>query len=243
MNAIDLFIIYLACGAPFGVYYFFQNRSPEKSKLFWIKTLFNFLFWIPFAFAFLRHSGSFKILSPNKSAETSLKPAVEEAKVHSIVKQIEKLFLASDLKISVYQWRETIERYIGLTFAIRTDALISDAETDFFRIGERDEKRIELGAKCLNRRNRKRLLFHQIEARKDFLHLINQLIEFHSEREDLQRSATELLQTLADFEALDEFKRMSGGVRQTEDRFGVSESEQDLWKPETPKLSPAKQIS
>jgi len=246
MNPIDLFIIYLACGAPFGVYYFFQNREPVKSKLFWCKTFLNFLFWMPFAFILLRQNKSFKILSLFGSDKFELKNAEQEANIHMTVKQIEKVFLESRLEISVYEFRETIERYVGLTIAGQTNAAeISgtefSAQTEFFRVTR--AKNIELGAICLNRRNRKRLFRHQTEARKDFLNLINQLLEFNSDKKKLERSAIELVRILKDLEARKELEEMFVRALQTGNRFSVSETEKDLWKPEVPKLSPVKKIS
>lgn len=244
MNPIDLFIIYLACGAPFGVYYFFQNRAPVKSNLLWFKTFLNFFFWIPFAFLLLRRNKSFTTLSLFGSDKSALENSEQEANLHPTVKQIERVFLESNLEISVYEFREIIERYIGLTIAYQTDAAqISDAETELFRISRAKNKNIELGAICLNRRNRKRLVRHQTEARKDFLQLINQLLKFDSDDvKKLEHSAFELVIILKDSEARNKLEKMFACRLQTGTRFSVTETEKDLWKPEIPRLSPAKQI-
>ena len=50
MNWNDLIIIYLACGAPFAVYYYLQNRNLNEKNYLYLKTLFRFLVWIPDAF-------------------------------------------------------------------------------------------------------------------------------------------------------------------------------------------------
>jgi len=243
MNPIDLFIIYLACGAPFGVYYFFQNRTPAKSKLLWCKTFLNFFFWIPFAFLLLRRSEIFRNLSLFVLDKLLIKNPEQDLNLHPTVKQIERVFLKSSLEISVYEFREIIERYIGLTIAGQKDAAqISDAETEFFHISRAENKNIELGAICLNRRNRKRLFLHQTEARKDFLHLIAQLLEFNSDEKKVKHPAIELVIALKDLEARTKLEKMFARWLQTGNRFSVNETEKDLWKPEIPKLSPAKQI-
>jgi len=241
MNAIDLFIIYLACGAPFGVYYFFQNRSSAKSKLLWFKTLLNFFFWLLPAFRLLRQNKNFRrVFGTDKSLPEN---SERQINLHSCGKQIEKIFLAGNLETSVYEFREVIERYIGLTIAAQQDAAqISGAENEFFRAASRTQN-VESGARCLTRRNRKRLVLHQTEARKDFLHLINQLFGFDSDVKKLEQSAIEFVLILRDPEAQVELEEMFARSVQTADRLSVHQTEKDLWKTETPKPSPVKQLS
>jgi hypothetical protein len=52
MNLIDFFIIYLACGAPFGVYYFLQHRGGLDSRLLWLKRCSTLFFGCPLLFYF-----------------------------------------------------------------------------------------------------------------------------------------------------------------------------------------------
>jgi len=243
MNPIDLFIIYLACGASFGVYYFFHNRTPVVSHLLWFKAFLIFFFWMPFAFLLLLQNKNFRILSSFCSDNFLSDGSGWKVNLHSTVKQIEKVLRESNLKISVYEFREVIERYIGLTIAAQTDVReISAAETEFSRLSRANNKNIELGAKCLNRRNRKRLFLHQTEARKDFLHLLDQLLKFNSDEMKLEHSAIELVTILKDLEARKKLEEMFACALQTGSRFNVTETEKDLWKPEIPELSPAKQI-
>ncbi|MEO6588731.1 MAG: hypothetical protein ABIP06_05335, partial [Pyrinomonadaceae bacterium] len=54
MNLFDAIIIYLACGAPFGVYYFVNHRLLNNRVFF--KTVLILLCWLPFAILlFQRH--------------------------------------------------------------------------------------------------------------------------------------------------------------------------------------------
>lgn len=230
MNAIDFFIIYLACGAPFGVYYFLQNRNRFDSRLLWLETLLNFVFWIPAAFLFLSRSAGLKTRS--NVSETA--GDAKRNNLQSIQKQIEENFSESDLKISIYEFRETIERYVGLTLANQTNAAESRAGgEDFFRAAQTTN--IELGAICLNRRNRNRLLLHQTEARNDFLYLINQLLKLSSDKKSLEQSAIKLVEVLEDRTTQNELEKLFARLQPIGKRLNAPKTENQLWKPEAPK--------
>lgn len=242
MNLTDYLIIYLACGAPFGVYYFLQNRTKSDSSKLWLNTLITFAFWIPIAFRLLREN---KILnkSVNLKFDVALTlDAIQEKKLNLIQKQFENFLPESSLKISIYEFRETIDRYIGLTLANQSHskkASITDKE--FFRISE--NKNIELAAICLYRRNQKRLSFHHIQARQDFLHFINELSEFSEHKKIVSNLAVEFVKILNDLEANTLLEKMFMKSSQTDKYFVVKQLEKDLWNTEIHKPLPINQIS
>jgi len=243
MNPTDLFIIYLACGAPFGVYYFLKNRSQPAVKLFWFKSFLNFLFWMPFAFLLVRRNLNFNfkgyVIGFDKTSATD---AVRERNISLIKKQIEQILLESSFNISVYEFRGTIERYVGLTLAEKNGGgRIAKHERDFFSIALTNNT--ELGSVCLHRRNRKRLFLHQIAAREDFLHLIHQLSEFGSDKIDLRHLSIALTELSKDFEARNRLEKIFADSLQTAEHAAVKNVEQDLWKPEARKLPTARPIS
>jgi hypothetical protein len=238
MNTIDFFIIYLACGAPFAVYYFLQNRNRLDSRPLWLTTLLNFIFWMPAAFLFLSRSEHLKSRSLYNFNKTSAADARRE-NLQSIQKQIEKSLPESDLKISIYEFRETIERYVGLTLANQmNDTGSRAAGEEFFRVAQTNN--VELGAICLNRRNRNRLSLHQTEARNDFLHLINQLLNLSSDEKNLEQSAIKLAEILEDRTAQNELEKLFARSQPVGKRLNAPKTENELWKPEAPKPSPAK---
>lgn len=241
INLTDLFIIYLACGAPFGVYYFLRNRTQSDLKLLWLKTFLNFLFWIPLAIFLVRQINLLKILSTgfDKVAEAD---ADREKNINLIQKEIEKILMKSDTPISIYEFRETIERYIGLTLAeLNDDKIIAEHEREIFRIAP--TKNIERGSICLNRRNRKRLSLHQTEARRDFLQLTERILKGSFEKVELRLWSLELAGLANDLEANIELEKIFDGSLQTGERHNVKNLEKDLWKPEIQKPLPAKRIS
>ncbi|HLM61084.1 MAG TPA: hypothetical protein VK308_09785, partial [Pyrinomonadaceae bacterium] len=90
------------------------------------------------------------------------------------------------------------------------------------------------------RRNRKRLSFHQTEARKDFLHLIKQLNRFDSEKDVLRKASIELVKILKDLEAQKELENLSSDSPQTGNQPCVQKLEKDIWKPEIHRPLPAR---
>jgi len=230
MKLIDFLIIYLSCGAPFGVYYFLQKRDDARAGFLWLETALAFFFWIPFAFLLLRRNKNLKTYWHTSGKSSSAKSENVDFS-YSAQKQVEKILLESDVRISIYELREIIDRYIGLTLAGQEVAAQTvRRESELYRVAH--GKNIELASICFNRRNRKLLLFHQTEARKDFLRLIEKLSEFGLSRTELAFSSFKIVQILNDFEAVKSLENIFAIPLQTEERQSVKRLENDLWKPE-----------
>jgi hypothetical protein len=117
----------------------------------------------------------------------------------------------------VYEFRETIERYIGLTLTDQSNAAGKPRRGRRVSPRRANVSNVELGAICLKRRNRNKLSLHQTEARKDFLFLTDQLLKAGSDEENLEQSAIKLVSILKDFDAQNELEKMfarSEGRRQ-----------------------------
>ncbi len=222
MNFTDILIIYLACGAPFGVYYFLQNRRKKDFSLFWIKTFFNFAFWLPFALGFFLENKirqNFYYLNPNN-----------EKKIFLIQKQIESILHESKLKVSIYDYREIFDRYLGLTISKRGEAKkTADTEKEIFRIT--GHKQVELAAICLQRRNQKRLFYHHTLARQDFLQFIAKLFKVSSGKIKLGNLSVEFVKLLDDTEAQTALEKLFAENSQTDKQSVVKHLEKDLWNP------------
>ncbi len=222
MNQTDFLIIYLACGAPFGVYYFLQNRR-KNTSLFWLKTIFTFVVWLPFGVRLFRKKVTFdrsQSLMVNK-----------EKSLNSIQKQIETILLETNLQISIYNFREIFERYIGLTLANSGESKNTiETEKEIFRISK--SSNTELAAICYHRRNRKRLFFHHTLARQDFLNIIAKIAELNSARNKFGSLAVEFVKILDDTKAQKTLEKMFAETSQTDKQFAVQNSEKDLWKSE-----------
>ena len=235
MNLIDFIIIYLACGAPFGVYYFLQNRNEAGSPIIWLKIFLTFFFWIPFAFLFIR-----QFLASNENLHsnyylTSAFEAKDESNIYLIQKEFEKKFSESRPEFSLFEFRETFERYVGLTLANRKGSTkVSEREKEIFRIAKNSN--VELAANCLHRRNRKLLAFHQTKARQDFLQTIRKLSGSVSDKKNLEYLAIEFVRLLKDKQAQDSLEKIFAANLQTDIPPSVLQREKDLWNPQEQKL-------
>jgi hypothetical protein len=242
MNPIDLFIIYLACGAPFGVYCYFKDRSQNTAPALLLKTTLNFLFWIPSAFFFFHKNINLKSYF-DRSNETLPADENYEKSISPIQKKIEAVLIKKNFEINIFESREVIGRYVGLTVAARR-ASTTSCEAEIFRLSPMGNSK--LGSICLERRNQRRLHLHQTEARKDFIYLITRLLKCNlndSEKYVTRQSAIELVKILNDIKAQNEIEKTLVDSPQTGNRTSVTKSEKDLCKPEIRKPSTTVQAS
>lgn len=243
MNIRDLLIIYLACGAPFGVYYFLQNRNRIETKILWLKSLLRFVIWIPFAFQIVARNSFLTKLYNNsfdKTSETDLKIELEIEEIKKFLERI--VSAAAALPFSIYEFREAFDRYVGLSAELRDDCKeISAAETEFFRITNHDNKK--LAEICLNRRNRKRLSFHQKIAQRDFFEICKKLFDNSAEPQTLIVKAVRLAALLDDFEAQRIFENLSYEYLQFQEKQNVRNPENEIWNSEKHKLLTDNKIS
>lgn len=236
MNPFDFLIIYLTCGAPLSVFYFLQYREQQNQTRLWFKTFSTFIFWLPFGVHLLKNKPKKKFLSYKKTfSETE----TTQTEISIFQKQLEEIFQKSDLQISIFEFREVFDRYVGLTQATDCgEAKTTGTEKEIFRIA--DNRNAEIGAICLNRRNLKRLTFHQTLARQDFFQVINQLVKFASDKEEFAKSAAGFFQLLKDDEAHSAFGKTLLDNSRDKRNFVPERLENYLWNTEVHKPLPAK---
>lgn len=227
MNIYDWLIIYLACGAPFGVYYFFQNRRALKPKSIWLKTVLIFLFWLPFAIRLFLENRNLKNIFDKQGdldskIEKNLLPLRKnlETTIISLIPQRDENIPSP----TIFEIREILERYTGLTLSLQNEYNFLRSGNDFYKIS--NHKTPRLAEICSARRNRQRLFFHQTEARRDFLNLIG-----ITNNKKLFRQTLEFVKLLKDSEAQAAIEKLV----QTATKESVKKTENDLWKSATHK--------
>jgi hypothetical protein len=231
MNLRDFFIIYLACGAPFGVYYFLQNRNRLETKILWLKSLIRFVFWIPLALQMVARKSLFTNLYSNNFDKTSNLDAKKEFKIDEIKKSLENFLTEAKIKFSIFEFREIFDRYVGLTEEINNEAAeTSPPEKEVFRITNHTNK--NLAEICLHRRNRNRLSFHQKLARRDFFEAIGKFTGKIAAPQNLFNKISELADMLNDSEAQILLEKLSKESLQTEEKLNVRNLENELWNSE-----------
>ena len=220
MNFFDILIIYLACGAPFGVYYWINNRN-ENARVF-IKSILISLFWIPFAFGLLQKY----ITKQLPNSILSKKEAYRDEEILETKKQLEDIFIKNKFDISVFELREIFDRYIGLTeSALNHDEAI-ETNSQFFEIAGNENP--SLAAKCNQRRNRKLLFFHQTLAGQDFLQMISEFVSRFPTGLEIENTSIKLAGLLND-EPTEKKLKLLFNKKQSRAETSVSKLEKESW--------------
>lgn len=180
MNIIEFLIIYLACGAPFGVYRA-TSRFTHPSSRSWLKIIGAFAFW-PISAVFLLSHRLAKKARPKREELESLR------------QQIENAAFADGETQALFEFREAFYRFTGLAGCLSENS-VGYVGTELFDVaGQRDAV---IAARCLARANRERLIRHYAGARKSFLMMITELSEV-TDNSDLPSLAAELCACIGD---------------------------------------------
>ncbi len=224
MNFLELSIIYLACGAPFGVYYYFQQRETQqlwqRSPELWAKSFLVMLFWIPFAAKLLKDLLLRKFSQAANNQISSTNPSNTNS-FDNFERKFAQLLLEENTEVSIFEFRESFQRYTGLTQEVFTKTQNNPVEINpFFEVTNHENS--QLATVCLNRRNRLQLETHHKLARKDFLQLLEKLNSMLIDKEKLSVIAFQFARIIDDFEFSNEISQIFEGSKQTENSFAVN---------------------
>lgn len=154
MNIFELTIIYLALGAPFGVYYVTAHSADTATSAFWNAAL-NLFLWPAYVSLFVYARILGKLPRPETADNVLLD--IEAAASRCLDANARRVF------------RDAVARYIGLSEAaelpVGTSAVEGLAEIGVF-------SRSAAPAAVLRRRNREKILEHRDRARTALLELI-----------------------------------------------------------------------
>lgn len=231
MKLSDFLIIYLSCGAPLAVYFFLRNRNPYNFFRHALKSLVVALVWIPYAFLLL-HGFITKNFPPGKTEFDTV-----ECDLTAAEKQLSQLLIESGAPLSLFDFREAVERYAGLTLARRNAAgnFPARRNAELFQIANLENA--ELGTRCLVRRNRRRLDAHQSLARDDFLRIVAQIKSFTSDAGKLELLSFRFAELLKDGKAEQSLSKIFGKITASAFDFRVQDAESKIWNPEENKSS------
>ena len=239
MRISDAIIIYLAIGSPLAVHYLLKSRGDDTSAHM-LRAIFTFVFWPIYAISV---TFSAKLTNEGRKVSSSDSNGLDaklDKKVDEIASALEMFFHESFPERSALEYREIIDRYIGLTFAIQFDQL--DRPGPLTKIVVSTPESAQLNSICLNRRNRKGLETHRNRARGDFVELVAEAAEtdgFHSAFANL---ASELSRVISDDEACRQIEALANRRRQTPVEMSVNSIEKELWHSQTHKPSTESRI-
>ncbi|MEO6655575.1 MAG: hypothetical protein ABIO36_05790 [Pyrinomonadaceae bacterium] len=183
MSVIDLMIIYLACGSPFGVYQITKSQNDHGSRD-WLVIIASFLLWPGFAASLLID----RLVSKNEGDE-------EGSGIEHFRTEIERLGFSGESASSVFEFREVFYRFTGLIEAANSKQPNRSAN-ELFEVSGHVNK--TLASNCLGRRNREKLVYHQTQARNEFVDIIAEMANDEARREEITVIALELTDYLND---------------------------------------------
>ncbi|HTK27819.1 MAG TPA: hypothetical protein VL327_14740 [Pyrinomonadaceae bacterium] len=225
MTISDYIIIYLSAGAPFAVFAFLQRKGRSLARSF-AHSIVAFLAWPGIAAVSVYRQFFYRSETPEQALDR---------KVRNVGDRLEEMIRQNSDAISIHDWREKFDRYVGLSRAIAAGDDQSEENELFAIAGNKNGK---LGTVCLNRRNRSRLIFHHTVARNDFL---DALVRAERGRDSLDL-AVEIATLLDDADALADLATMLGRTEQISGKTPVIDMEQEVWNPPTPKQHIANRI-
>ncbi len=199
----DLFIIYLAFGAPLAVYKYLQNRAVDIRRRI-VVSIFTFFFWVPAAveIGYLYLSNAYfevGFVSRRNSDATNIK--LTEMR-ESVISQLIKLSRVSNL----HDLREILDRYTGLADALKNSIGTTSFRHAIFEAAGR--KNADLGSLCLMRRNLRQLERHHIQARRDLVVMFGQIGGDGHEALETIEIGKELARQLGDDETVEELNAL-----------------------------------
>lgn len=190
MTFVDLAIIYLACGAPLSMHYFFAaDRKP--ALLFAARIVLVSLCWPVAVFLLIRDVRE-RHLDRQQTGQNELDRLLDPIRV-----EIENLAFDGEIAATVFEFRELFARYTGLVQAANAEAS-NAGENELFKLSSHSNG--DLATLCLERKAKNRLLIHAESAREDLVSFISAAMISADQR--LLKSATILAETLGDREAV-----------------------------------------
>ena len=161
MTFIDIAIIYLACGAPLSMHYFFA--ATRKLNLhFAAQIVLVAVFWPIAAFLLVQTVRKQRVFT-SQIGQNDLDRRLDLFRI-----EIERSTFTDETAASVFEFRELFARYTGLAQAANARHAVPRHE--LFKLSSHEQ--IDLASICLERKARNRLLIHADAASEDLVSFI-----------------------------------------------------------------------
>jgi hypothetical protein len=164
----------------------------------------TFLFWIPAAASIGR-----LYLSNAYLGDAFVSPVDSDSSeilISDLRESVRSELVRLGAGVGMHDARETVDRYVGLASAVRsgTDLGGTAHENLLEAAGHED---FDLGVRCINIRNRRRLERHHTQSRKELLKLFAEASDAYECRAAL-KSALKLARQLGDFEMFEGLREL-----------------------------------
>jgi hypothetical protein len=203
MTVSDILIIYLTFGAPIAVYKYLQSRDLSLARRS-LMTAATFLFWIPAAVRIARLYISNAYFGDGFVSPIDLDSS--DMLISTLRENVRSELVRVGAGVGMHDARETVDRYVGLTSAVRTGVVFGgSAHENLFEAAGR--KKIGPGIHCMKLRNRRRLERHRDQSRKELLKLLANAPD-SPEHATAVNSALKLARQLDDVETFERLREL-----------------------------------
>jgi hypothetical protein len=189
MQLSEAITIYLATGAPFGVYHLFREHASGSRFRALFRAMRAAILWPMAAAGFLLSrqglsNGALMDKAERADAQYCEKIAnAQRQQLASLQKMMQLAQVSTEAERAraeraVRAYQKTIEKYVGLTLAAALsdpEAPPSRREMELCRIAGRVGEDLLLAGHCIHRRNISRLIIHQASARRELLHALTEI--------------------------------------------------------------------
>ena len=211
MTFINILIIYLACGSPFGVYQLTRVDAPRSSSEL-ITAAAAFILWPVFLIRFV-------IERLSSHGFVSQKHRIEQIRAG-----LERSGLRDSDTASVFEFREAFYRYAGLAGAAADDKTMADPAGELIAISGR--KLDTASSNCLSRRSREKVEFHLVQARNDFVEMIANMASDQRSHAEIVTLGIELTNIIGDAPATEDLTALQLEVLPA----GEQPATEGIWK-------------
>ena len=200
MATAEFIIIYLACGAPFGVQYLLDSTDrPILHTIAGVAA--RFLAW-PIGAALMLVNLFTAVPQFDRGGDNPDGDAL--ARVRS---KFESQIMLSDRSTSIFEFRDVFLRYTGLAESIG-DRESSPGVSELFRVaGHHDER---LAGSCLQRKVVSKLEYHRERSRSEFSLMIESILSETDDRNEIVSLAVETAECVSDRRYAAELRRRYG---------------------------------
>ncbi len=215
MTFIDFAIIYLACGAPLSMHYFFA-ASRKPAIYFAARIVLVSLFWPIAAFLLIKGIRT-QLVSGSQIGQNDL-----ERRLDTLRLKIERSAFSDETAASVFEFRELFARYTGLAQAANAKNSAATVN-ELFKLSSHGQG--DIATICLERKAKNRLLDHADAASDDLVKFISASSIYSDST--LLSSATSLAELLGDRQTASRLRELNSDASSPRVEISAGLSPQD----------------
>lgn len=230
MDLLDISVIYLALGAPFGVRFYLVSETGGPVVL--LRSVIVAAVWILYIPGFLHNLVTAGLRVPVRSGRT-----IPGKEIHTRVKPVSRKIEAISAGVSdapgIFTVREVIERHAGIAALAESASRDVLSGVELFRIAGHPDP--ELGALCTQRHNGSTLNRHRTEAARDLVRLFEILAGRCQDPKELAFLFSQLFDLAGNSAAASDIRKKGRAAEVKQERRQKEKREREIWNSAKPK--------